>query len=132
MLLGEGLSWANIYEHTFNEQIALLFSASGRAEKLHEAAQSDDPTQAAIDLFKNDEFDYFNGSEGSISQKREVISLIIALKRNILSMMLFDRTLDKMVEEVKSGNDKSLFLAVSIDRSIVTCPPISDRIARVC
>ncbi len=129
-ILGEGLSWANVYERSFDEQLALLFSKSGRADKLHEAAQSDDPTQAAMDLFGSDEFVDFNGDEGSISQKKEVIGLLIALKRNVLSMMVFDRTLDKMVEEVRSRKDESLFLAISIDRSIIACPTFADRIAR--
>lgn len=129
-ILVEGLSWANVYERSVDEQLALLVCKSGRADKLHEAAQSDDPTQAALDLFESDEFADFNGYEGSITQKREVIGLLIALKRNVLSMMLFDRTLDKMVQEVKSGNDESLFLAVCIDRSIVACPIIADRIAK--
>lgn len=129
-ILGEGLSWAKVYERSFDEQLALLFTKSGRADKLHEAAQSDDPTQAAMDLFGSDEFVDFNGDEGSVSQKREVIGLLTALKRNVLSMMVFDRTLDKMVEEVRTGKDESLFLAMSIDRSIVTCPIIADRISK--
>ena len=129
-ILSKDLSWANVYERSFNEQLALLVCALGRADKLHEAAQSDDPTQAVIDLFGNDEFDDFNSGEKSIAQKREAVSLISALKHNMLSIMLFDRTLDKMVEEVRAGNDESLFLAVSIDRSIIACQTIADRIAR--
>ncbi len=129
-ILGEGLSWANVYERSFDEQLALLFTKSGRADKLHEAAQSDDPTQAAMDLFGSDEFVDFNGDEGSVTQKREVIGLLASLKRNVLSIMLFDRTLNNMIEEVKSGDDESLFMAVSIDRSIVACPTFADRIAK--
>lgn len=49
------LSCVNVYEKSFNEQPALLVCALSRADKLHEAAQSDDPTQAVIDLFGNDE-----------------------------------------------------------------------------
>lgn len=129
-VLGDGLSWSNVYEKSFNEQLALLICALGRAEKLHEAAISDDPVQAAVNLFGNDKFDDFNGGNNSVSQKRNIIGLIIALKRNFLSIMLFDRTLDKLVNEVRSGIDDSLFLAVSIDRSIMACPVIADRIAR--
>lgn len=129
-ILGNGFSWSSVYEKLFVEQLALLICALGRADQLHEAALSSDPVQAAIDLFKNDEFKNFGSEENSISQKRNVIGLITALKRNLLSVMLFDKTLDKLLEEVRAGNDKSLFLAVSVDRSIITCPVIADRIAR--
>jgi hypothetical protein len=104
-VLGEGLSWANVYERSLNEQLALLFDKSGRSGKLREATQSDDPTQTAFDLFGDDDFVNFNGSEGGAPQKRYVIGLLIALKRSILSVMLFDRTLDKMAEEVRFGKD---------------------------
>jgi hypothetical protein len=129
-ILGEELSWTNVYELPLEKQLALLFIKSGRAEKLHEAAQSGDPTQAAMDLFGNDEFLDLRGEEVSVNQKREVISLLTALKRNVLAIMLFDRPLNQMIEEVKTGNDDSLFLAVCIDRSVVACPIIADRIAR--
>lgn len=129
-ILGDGFSWSSVYEKSFVEQLALLICALGSADQLHEAALSSDPVQAAIDLFKNDVFIDFNSSERSSSQKREAIGLITALKRNLLSVMLFDRTLDKLVEEVRSGAEESLFLAVSIDRSIIACPAIADRIAR--
>lgn len=129
-IIDAGLSWANIYECSFNEQLALLICALGRASKLHEAAKSNDPTQAAIDMFKDDEFDDWNGGEGGVFQKKDVIGLTVALKRNILAMMLFHRTLDKMVEDVRAGKDESFFQAVCIDRSIVTCSTFADRIAK--
>ena len=44
--------------------------------------------------------------------------------------MLFHRTLDKMVADVRAGNDASLFQAVRIDRSIVACLTFADRIAK--
>ncbi len=129
-ILDRGFYWANVYEFPFHEQLALLICALGRATKLHEAALSNDPTQAAIDMFKNDEFDDWNGGEGGVFQKKDVIGLTIALKRNILSIMLFHRTLDKMVEDVRAGIDTSLFQAVRIDRSIVACLTFADRIAK--
>lgn len=129
-ILDRGFYWANVYEFPFHEQLALLICALGRASKLHEAAQSNDPTQAAIDMFKNDEFEDWEGGEGGIFQKKDIVGLFVVLQRNILSIMLFHRTLDKMIEDVRAGTDASLFQAVRIDRSIVACLTFADRIAR--
>lgn len=41
----------------FNEHLAWLICALDRKDKLHEAAQSNDPTQATIDMFQHDELD---------------------------------------------------------------------------
>ncbi len=129
-ILGDGICWANVYEMPFDEQIALLICAMGRAKALHEAAQSKDPVQAAIDTFMTDEFEYWDGGEGGIFSMRDIVGLTIALQRNILSIMLFHRTLDKLVDETKAGDDSSLFKAIRIDHSIVACDTFAARISR--
>jgi|CXWL01.1.fsa_nt_gi hypothetical protein len=129
-ILDKGFFWAYVYEMPFDEQLALLICALGRKDELHKAARSNDPTQATIDMFKNDEFEDWDGGEGGFFQVKDIIGLFVTLHRNILSIMLFHRTLDKMVEEVRSGNDASLFQAVRIDRSIVACLTFADRIAK--
>lgn len=129
-ILDRGFFWAYVYEMPFDEQLAWLICALGRKDQLHEAAQSNDPTQAAMEMFKNDEFDDWNGGEGGVFQEKDIIGLFASLQRNILSIMLFHRTLDKIVAEVRAGNDASLFQAVRIDRSIVACLTFADRIAK--
>lgn len=129
-LLDKDFYWAEVYELPFHHQIALLFFALGRANKLKEIAQAPDPQQAALDWMDTDDIDDWNGGEGGVFEKKNVIGLTVAMHRNILCIMLFHRTLDKLVEEVRAGNDDSLFQAVRIDRSIVACPTFADRIAR--
>lgn len=129
-VLDKGFFWAYVYEMPFNEQLAWLICALGRKDKLHKAAHSNDPTQAAMDMFKNDEFNDWDGGEGGFFQMKDIIGLFVALQRNILSIMLFHQTLDKMVADVRAGNDASLFQAVRIDRSIVACLTFADRIAK--
>lgn len=129
-ILDQGLYWAGVYELSFDEQLALLFCALGRTKELSEAAKSPDPTQAALSMFENDDIDDWDGGLGGLFNKNDVIGLTVALQRNILSIMLFHRTLDKMVNDVRDGNDESLFKAVRLDRSIVTCPTFAFRIAK--
>lgn len=129
-LLDKEFYWAEVYELPFHHQLALLFFALGRVNKLKEIAQADDPQQAALEWMDTDDVDDWNGGEGGEFEKKHVIGLTVAMQRNILCIMLFHRSLDKLVEEVRAGKDESLFQAVRIDRSIVACPTFADRIAR--
>ena len=129
-ILDKDFYWAVVYKLPFRDQIALLFCALGRVQKLIEISKSTDPNQAAIDWGNTEKADDWNGGEGGLFEKKHVIGLTVAMHRNILSIMLFHRTLDKLVEEVRAGNDAALFQAVRIDRSIVACPTFADRIAR--
>ena len=44
--------------------------------------------------------------------------------------MVYQRSLSALVEEVRQGDDRALFDAVRVDRSIVACPTIASRISR--
>lgn len=129
-LLDKDFYWADAYELPFHEQLALLFMALGRSKELVEVSQAPDTDQAVLDWMDNDEIGDWSGGEGGLFEKKHVIGLTVAMQRNILSIMLFHRTLDKLVEEVRAGKDESFFQAVRIDRSIVACPTFADRIAR--
>lgn len=129
-VLDQGLYWADLYELSFQESLALLICALGCHQELHEAAQSDDPTQAAFSMFQNVEFEGWKGGLGGLFEIGDILALFTVLQRNILSIMLFHRTLDALVDEAREGNDDSFFNAVRIDRSIMTCPTFALRIAK--
>ena len=129
-VLDQGLYWAALYELSFQESLALLICALGCHQELHKAAQSDDPTQAAFSMFQNVEYENWKGGLGGLFEIDDILALLTVLQRNILSIMLFHRTLNALVEEVRDGNDDSFFNAVRIDRSIMTCPTFAIRIAK--
>lgn len=129
-ILNQGLYWAIGYELSFQDLLALLICALGCHQELHNAAQSDDPTQAAFGMFQNVEYETWKGGLGGMFEIGDVIALFTALRRNVLSIMLFHRTLNAMVDEVRKGDDDSLFNAVRIDRSIITCPTFALRISK--
>lgn len=128
-IMGKDLCWAAFYELSFQELLAQLICALGSHAELCKAAQSDDPIQSAFDLFENIEFEEWKGGLDGLFKIGDVVNLLIALQHNALSIMLFHRTLNTMVNEVRSGNDDSFFEAVSIDRSIMTCPTFAFRIS---
>ncbi len=129
-VLDQRLYWADTYELSFQELLAQLICALGCHQELHKAAQSDDPTRAAFSIFQNVEYETWKGGLEGLFEISDVVSLFAALQRNVLSIMLFHRTLNAMVDEVRNGNDDSLFNAVRIDRSIITCPAFALRISQ--
>ena len=128
-VLDQGLYWAAFYELSFQELLALLICALGCHQELHKAAQSDDPAQAAFSIFQDVECENWKGGLNGVFEISSVVALFTALQRNILSIMLFHRTLNALVDEVRDGNDDSFFKAVRIDRSIITCPTFTLRIS---
>lgn len=129
-VLDQGLYWADLYELSFQESLALLICALGCHQELHEAAQSDDPTQAAFSMFQDVEFENWKGGLDGMFKMGDVVALFTVLQRNIHSIMFFHRTLDALVDEAREGSDDSFFNAVRIDRSIMTCPTFALRIAK--
>lgn len=104
--------------------------ALNKTEFIKQAAQAPDPQQVVFDEFDvNDDEEWTGGWKG-IFTKQELIGLVVSLQRTILSIMIYQKTLNGLVEEVRQGNDKSLFDAVRIDRTIMACPTFADRISK--
>jgi hypothetical protein len=131
-ILDKEFYWATAYELSFIESLALLFFALGRVGQLMEWATSPDPQQAALDSIRDDDIDDWNGGEGGKFKEKHVVGLTVALQRNILSIMLYHRTLSDLVAEVRTSDEwkEPFFKAVRVDRSILSCPTFSDRLAR--
>jgi hypothetical protein len=129
-MLEQGFAWASIYELPLMEHLALVVLAIGKADVLHQAAQSDDPQQMILDNMAVDDPDDWEGGDKGLFEKRHVVGLAFALQRSIISIMTHYKSLSALVQEVREGNDRALFQAVRIDRSITACPTIADRIAK--
>lgn len=132
-ILDKDFYWAEVYELSLAEHVALLIFALGRVKVFHDIAQALDPQEAALEWMETDELEDWKGGEGDLFEKKHVVGLLAALQRNILSIMLYHRSLAALVADVRAQEfeaDDSLFLAVRIDRSILACPTFADRLAR--
>ena len=130
-LLEKDFYWAEVYELTFVEHLAFLMMALDKVEFLKEASNAADPTQHFMDHFDIDgDFEHWSGGWNGIFKKQDLIGLVFALQKTILSIMIYQKTMQTLVEEVRRGNDDSLFDAVRLDRSIVACPTFAARIAK--
>lgn len=128
-LMGHGYDWGAIYEYSFIEHTAIAFIAFGRQDLLRAAIESPDPQQFVLDAIDLDE-DQLEEPKGGW-EKSVLIALVYSLQRTILSVLLYQRSLSELVREVREDhNMDSLFDAVRVDRAIISCPTIAEKIAK--
>ncbi|MFH1044801.1 MAG: hypothetical protein V1796_07135 [Pseudomonadota bacterium] len=129
-IIGDGIWWAPLYEMSLVQGLGLLFYVLGKAEWLREVAQSPDPQEEVLkEIYSEEEWEWDGGPDGKFS-KGDVIALIMALQRNVLSIMVYKRSLSSLIEEARGGNDDCLFDAIRLDRTIVSGPTATARISK--
>jgi hypothetical protein len=129
-ILGKYYSWAGIYELSFVEQMAYLFVLLGMHEPIHEIALSTMPQQALIEASEDGgKLDQWYDLNKDNVEKKHLIWLVVVLQRNIFSIMLFHLSLGALVDQVRNGSSEAFFKAVSVDRSILSCPTFADRLS---
>ena len=129
-ILGDGVWWAPLYELSLVQGLGLLFHVLGKTEWLKEIARSPDPQEEALKEIYNEEELEWNGGPGGIYSKGDVIALLTALQRNLLSIMVYKRSISSLIQEAREGNDKCLFDAIRLDRTIVSGPTAAARISK--
>lgn len=136
-LLGEGSNWAPVYEMPMPQHLALVFLAlDGGYEYLRSLAELRNPQQQILDDLDTGRLDVdpdnWQGGHLGVFSKQDLLGLCYSLQRTVLSIMLFQRSISALVKEVRETEDPTaLFNAVRVDRTVVTCPTVADRIARV-
>jgi hypothetical protein len=125
-LFNPPVTWVNVYECSFIDQVALFNASFGLSDTIHEIAQSSDPQAAALSLITDHPAheDPPDGTEPAF-----LIGFLHSLIKTMECLMVYDWFLNELVKKVKSGCDKSLFQAISIDRTCVACPTIAQRFA---
>ena len=129
-LLPRDFTWAQIYELPFVDHLALLLFALDKVEFMKQAVAAPDPQQVVLDDFDIADDEEWNGGWAGKFTKQDLIGLVFALQRTILSIMIFQKTMPTLIEEAKQGSLESLLNAIRIDRSAVACPVIAARIGR--
>jgi hypothetical protein len=129
-VLGDGIWWAPLYELSLTQCLALLFYVLGKIDRLKVIAQLPDPQEVLLREIEEGKEIEWDGGPGGAFTKADLIALVMALQRNVLSIMIYKRSLSALVAEVQEGNDASLFHAVRIDPSAVSCPTIAVRISK--
>ena len=121
--------WSTIYTLTYTEHLACFICVAGLSNDVHQAALSEDPQASGLELFDAQTVSpWDHGSNGEYDVKH-LFGLLYSLEKSMESMVAHGKFLNELVVDAQNGDDRALFKAVGIDRSIVNCPPIADRIA---
>ncbi len=128
LMVDGDLNWGDLYELTFTQHISIAVVAFNIADTVRESKESDDPAQYILDHWHPPADDH---STHPAFKDQHLIALAYSMQRTILSVMLFQRSMSGLVQEVREhDNLDSLFNAVRVDRTAMHCQPIADRIAR--
>jgi hypothetical protein len=127
-LLGSNFNWGAVYEYTFIRHVALVTYSLGMSTYLKSLAAAPDPQQTMLD-------EMWNESKVDESQitvpKQTVIGLVFSLQRTVLSIMLYQRSVSALLQEVREQDShEAHFKAVRVDRAVLAAPTVADRIAR--
>jgi hypothetical protein len=117
---------SDIYEYSFAEHIAIAVIAFNAMPLLKAAMASTDPQQHVLDnMYPPDD------STNPAFSEQDLLGILFSLQRTILSVMLFQRSLSGLVQDVReTGNLDSMFNAIRVDRAVMSCSTFADRIAR--
>lgn len=125
-ILVGGYNWGEIYEYSFFEHVSIAVLAFNYAATLSAAVASDDAQQYVLDRMEPTDETVHPAFE-----QQDLLGLAFSLQRTILSVMLFQRSLSGLVQDVREdGNLDSLFNAVRVDQTVMSCTTFADTIAR--
>lgn len=128
--LHAGVYWAPLYELPMAQHAAFGLYLLGQKERILEIAKEEDPQEAFLRYIDEDESLRVRGPEGEELNLGVVLAVLVSFQRTVLSIMLYKRSMSALVEEVREGEDDSLFLAVRVDRAAMACPTIAQRISK--
>ena len=129
-MLGDGVWWAPVYELPYVMGVALLVYVLGKTEHFKTIAELPDPQEAVIREIESGEGLEWDGGPGGQFTKADLVALITAMQRNILSIMIYKKSVCALVAEAQDGNDDALFDAIRVDRSVVSCLTAAARISK--
>ncbi|MBD9356339.1 hypothetical protein [Methylomonas albis] len=128
-MLGSDFSWSHLYELPLDEHVAACAFVFDLQDMLKQAAQAKDPQQFILDYFDNLNSDDWNDGYQGRFLKQHLIAAVMSIIKTMKSIMIYQKSLSTLIEEVRQGKDKSLFEAISIDRSVMACMPVRRRIS---
>jgi hypothetical protein len=106
--------------------VSIAVLAFNYADTLSAAVASSDPQQHVLDRMEPPDDSTHPGFE-----QQDLLGLAFSLQRTILSVMLFQRSLSGLVQDVREdGNLDSMFNAIRVDRTVMSCTTFADKIAR--
>lgn len=125
-LLGHCFPWSYWYELPYKQSLGVFLILAGLESLTIKASKSDNPSKTILDYLDTDP-DPLNEAELGDEEKSVLISLFMSILYQLRSLSIFCLPLSDLVEKAKTDDD-ALLDAVVVDRSVVSCPSIAQRI----
>jgi hypothetical protein len=119
--------WSDFYEMTYLEHLALTLWGGGLLASINMPGKAFGSIGALLNNAQAPE-----PTPETFAPRVGVTSLFClwhSLRISAIAYRTYGKTLSKLFEEVRGGNDSALFKAIRIDRSIVSSPTVAKRIA---
>lgn len=117
--------WFELYELSFISCLALFVCCAGMQEVVGEAARSENPQGAALDLLDTFEVEGTPDDE----EKAIFIALLMALTGQVEAFSQYSQPMSDLIVKAREGDQEALFRAITIDRTVIGCPTIMKQIS---
>jgi hypothetical protein len=132
VILTEDLPWASMYELSYVECLAWLTFALGIGERVITAAKAADPQEEILRDIEAADDSMASDDHHEAFSIADIAGLLTVAQRNVLSIMFFKRSVCALVAESRDRGpeaDDSLFNAIRIDPTVITCETAARRIS---
>lgn len=124
----DAIFWAPLYELPFEKHLETFAKAVGLYQAIVEAGATNDPPGHMLKGAMSESVDDIKLADGV--KLGHVIGFTISLERSLESLLVWGRYMNELVRAARGGDDASLFRAVRIDPSVVSCSSVAARISK--
>lgn len=124
-----GYGWSNLYCLSYMQMLAGLVHHLGISPEIKKALKTDNPQGYLLSEMQNFGENIIPAEGTSLSGEQNIGAIIMATTRSLDSILIYGKSVNRLVLEVASGNIESLFKAVSIDHSVVQNPIVGTFLA---
>lgn len=135
------VSWFHLYElpaHVHFPMLMKTYAEDPNLANIFLSVVNSSNQLGAIPTACKDIDNYFDGlpaptkneSIKFLRQMAPMLGVILSLVHSLSSMLYYGRFLNDLIEQVRQGDENSLFQAISIDPTSIACKPIAERMSK--
>lgn len=121
-------TWAVFYTLPFHEHLGFLITALDLDSDLSYAASQPDPQTTLLSMWKDKEITGWKGGYKGYFSEWGAIAIVLSVLRSFESILIYDRSLNRLVEDLRNGDNKALRKILQIDHTALFLPDIAHRL----
>tara|TARA_R110002096_G_scaffold194791_10_gene377223 strand:- start:9109 stop:9894 length:786 start_codon:yes stop_codon:yes gene_type:complete len=126
-LLDSTIPWSYWYDFPYAIVLTILLKVTGLYDRIISISKENNPEALLLDFLESEpEIE----DEDNLSREEQafIATIVIAVIFQIPSISMFNTTINQLLEQARQGDDKALFKAIMVDRSVLTTPSVARRI----